>query len=65
MAENSDRITEVRPKLRRRECGGWLAVCPRGAGLSFGVTAPTEQEALAKFRFSFGRWLEILKQKSP
>jgi hypothetical protein len=64
MAEDSDRITDVRPKLRRRACGGWLAICPSGEGLSFGITALTEQEARDKFRFAFGRWLEILNTKT-
>jgi hypothetical protein len=63
MAEHTDRIAEVRPKIRQRACGGWIAICPRAAGLSFGVTAPTESEAADRFRFEFSRWLDILDQK--
>jgi hypothetical protein len=64
MAGDLIRIDSVRPKVRRRECGGWLAVCPYSAGLSFGVTGATEQEAKEQFRFELGRWLDILKQKT-
>lgn len=61
MAESIEQIGAVRPQIRRRECGGWLAVCPRKLGLSFGVTAATEQEARDQFRFTLNRWLEIIR----
>jgi len=64
MKQNMGRISEVRPKLIRRKCGGWLAVCPSKAGLSLGVTAITEQEARDEFRFVLARWLEILALKT-
>ena len=64
MAENQDRITDIRPKLRRCSNGGWLATCPRNSGISFGVAARTEREAVEKFRFTFMRWLEILERKT-
>jgi hypothetical protein len=64
MVDSSTRIKDVRPKLRRRTCGGWIAVCPSKAGLTLGVTAPTEREAVEKFGFAFRRWLEIIELKA-
>jgi hypothetical protein len=63
MAESNARITSVRPKLRRRACGGWIAVCPQNAGITFAVTASTEREAVEEFGFIFRRWLDIIEQK--
>jgi hypothetical protein len=54
---------EIRPDLIRRTTGGWLAVSPTKCSICIGVTAPTEEEAIARFRFEFGRWLEILALK--
>jgi hypothetical protein len=51
---------EIRPRLIRRNIGGWLAVSPLNCGLCIGVDAPTEGEALIRFRSAFTRWLEIL-----
>jgi len=51
----------IQPDLIRRDCGGWLAVSPFNSGLSIGVTAPTEIEAIDKFRSAFTRWLEIIR----
>jgi len=56
-----DEIEGVQPNLIRRTCGGWLAVSPSSADFSVGVTAPTEEEAQAKFRFTYSRWLEIIR----
>jgi hypothetical protein len=64
MTKALDRIAEIYPKLRRRACGGWLAICPHSVGLSFGVTAPTREEAENLFRFELSRWLDILSQKT-
>jgi hypothetical protein len=63
MIDGSTRINNVRPELRRRACGGWIAVCPRKAGITLGVTAPTEREAVERFGFAFRRWLEIIELK--
>lgn len=63
MDGSPERIAALRPRLIRRTGGGWLAVSPRGACFSMGVTAPTEQEAIDEFRYAFCRWLEILDQK--
>jgi hypothetical protein len=61
MLDSSARIKSMRPKLRRRTCGGWIAVCPSKVGLTLGVTAPTEREAVESFGFAFRRWLEIIE----
>jgi hypothetical protein len=55
-----EKIDEIRPDIVRRTGGGWLAIAPRGAVLSLGVTASTEEEARHKFRSVYGRWVEIL-----
>ena len=54
----------ISPDLIRRTGGGWLAVAPKGAIFSLGVTASTVEEATEKFRFTVARWLEILDAKS-
>ncbi len=54
---------EVRPTLIERPAGGWLAVSPSNCGLSVGIDAPTKEEAIARFRSMFSRWLEILALK--
>lgn len=60
MPIDQERIGGVSPKVRRRACGGWIAVSPRGTGLSLGVTAYTKEEALERFGFVLARWLAIL-----
>ncbi len=55
---------EIRPDMIRRTGGGWLAVAPKGAVLTIGVTAPTEEEAREKFCSVFRRWLEILSSEN-
>lgn len=52
---------EIRPDLIRRTGGGWLAVAPSEAVFSIGVTAPTQEEAAAKFCSVYRRWIEILR----
>lgn len=54
---------EIRPQLIRRNYGGWLAISPANCGICIGVDAPTEKEALTRFRSEFSRWLEILSLK--
>lgn len=53
----------VNPNLIRRTGGGWLAVAPKGALFSIGVTASTESEAKEKFCFVYNRWIEIRDAK--
>lgn len=54
---------QIRPDLIRRTGGGWLAVAPKEAAVSIGVTAKTHEEANEKFCFVYKRWIEILSQK--
>jgi hypothetical protein len=54
---------EIHPDLVRRACGGWLAVAPRRALVSLGVTAETQEDASEKFCFVYNRWIEILAKK--
>jgi hypothetical protein len=54
------RLAEIKPQVIRRACGGWLAATPHNAGLSMGVTAPTEDEARETFGYVLARWLEII-----
>ena len=46
-------IKEVKPDLMRRTSGGWIATSPSKCGISIGVTAPTEDEAIERFRSEF------------
>lgn len=55
-----ENAAEIHPDLIRRTCGGWLAIAPSSAKIKVGVTAATESEAIEKFRFVYGRWVEIL-----
>jgi hypothetical protein len=64
MDTDSERIAAINPDLIHRTCGGWLAVSPRGTGLSLGVTAPSKEKAREKFRYVLARWLEILTEKT-
>jgi hypothetical protein len=57
---SEDKSGAIRPDLVRRTCGGWLAVAPNGAKFTIGVTAPTQEQSLEKFRSVYNRWLEIL-----
>ena len=52
-----ERISDVTPKLRARDCGGWLAVSPKWARFLVGVTADTKEEAIEKFRSEFAKWV--------
>ncbi len=54
---------KIQPDMIRRTGGGWLAVARKGALLTIGVTAPTEDEAYQKFCSVYKRWIEILEQK--
>ena len=59
MNQSPNQAQEVSPHIVPRECGGWLAVTPRGSALQMGVTADTETEVRAKFCESLARWLAI------
>jgi hypothetical protein len=61
MNVSGDKSGEIRPDLVRRTCGGWLAVAPNGAKFAIGVTAPTQEQSLEKFRSVYNRWVEILE----
>lgn len=57
--DNQPEIYAVKPVLIERECGGWLAITPRGWPLSIGVTAPTSGEAEQEFSAALDRWSKI------
>jgi hypothetical protein len=64
MDNNNYGPTEISPDLIRRFGGGWLAISPKWAFLSIGVTAKTEDEARLKFGSTYKNWLEILEKKT-
>lgn len=53
-------VQEIAPKVRERQCGGWLAVSEENAELKIGVTADTEEGARAAFSNALIRWDKIL-----
>lgn len=53
----------VKPRLIRRANGGWLAISPRNARFSIGVSAATEDEAGSKFRSVYNEWILLLEEK--
>ena len=57
-------VERITPDLVRRTGGGWLAIAPKDAIITIGVTAATEDEAREKFRSVLRRWLEILNSGS-
>ena len=61
MQENHS-IYEVGPVLIERQCGGWLAVTPRGWPLGIGVTADTKADAEKKFQDELRRFSRIRKR---
>lgn len=52
--------TAHKPRLRRRDCGGWLAVSEPDDDLRIGVTGPTEVEARKRFGHAVEAWLRLL-----
>lgn len=52
--------TVPKPRLIHRECGGWLAVSPRGARFQIGVTAETEAHAEHVFWETYVKWCETV-----
>lgn len=59
MATKREQAAEIYPDLVRRTGGGWLAASPKKAAFVIAVTADSEEEAKEKFRYVYGRWLEI------
>lgn len=57
----TDATQRITPDLVRRTGGGWLAISPKDAIFTLGVTASTEDQAREKFRTVFHRWIEILE----
>lgn len=58
MSHQTD-LYRVQPWVIARNCGGWLAVTPRGWPLSIGVIADTEEAVKEKFAASLARWESI------
>ena len=54
----------VKPRTICRRNGEWLAVAPKNARFSIGVTAPTEEEAREKFRRVYGEWVSLLEREN-
>lgn len=52
----------VKPTLIRRGNGEWLAISPKNARFSIGVTAETEVKAAAKFRSVYKLWIALLSE---
>lgn len=58
-------LEQIEPKIRERQCGGWLAVSEANADLKIGVTADTEEGARAAFAQALIRWGKILSSEPP
>jgi hypothetical protein len=56
----TDGLSQVKPRLIARQTGGWLAISEPGSVLSIGVTAETEDVALARFALALKEWVVIL-----
>lgn len=50
----------VKPRVVKRECGGWLAVSPQDAPMHLGETGATQEEAVRRFQLAWKRWSETL-----
>jgi hypothetical protein len=50
----------IRPELKRREAGGWLAISPKWARFLIGVVGETQEDAEEKFQLEFSRWVSIV-----
>ena len=53
-------ILIIQPLVKERMCGGWLAVCPAGAAVHFGVTAKTREGVVKAFNIAAKRWSDAL-----
>lgn len=54
----------VKPRIIQRSNGEWLAVAPKSARFSIGVTAPTQDQAGEKFRSVYNEWVSLLDEKA-
>ncbi len=50
------KFTHKEPELRRRLCGGWLAVSCDDANIQIGVEGATEEEARRRFADAVRAW---------
>ncbi len=48
------------PRLVHRQCGGWLALAPKGVTLRIGVWADSEESAREKYRTAVEGWRATL-----
>lgn len=53
-------IASEMPRLVQRQCGGWLALAPRGVSLRIGVWADSEEAAREKYRTAVEGWQATL-----
>lgn len=53
-------MLNIQPNLAKRQCDGWLAVCPAGSLVSFGVIGETLDDAAAKFSATATLWAILL-----
>ena len=53
-------IDDVKPEVKSRVCGGWLAVSPLGASLRIGVTGESEEIAVERFTRAYKRCQSLL-----
>jgi hypothetical protein len=62
--DSSAAFDAVNPTMIRRSNGEWLAISPRNARFSIGVTAETEGQASLKFRSVYKLWIALLSEKT-
>lgn len=53
-------LRHMEPELISRECGGWIAIAPKGAAIRIAVTAVSETEARREFALSLECWIQNL-----
>ena len=53
-------LRHMEPELVSRECGGWIAIAPKGAAIRIAVTAISETEARKEFAQSLDCWIRNL-----
>jgi hypothetical protein len=64
MSQLDGNAESIRPDLIRRTGGGWLAVSPKEAKISIGVTALSNDDAVEKFKSVYARWEELLSENT-
>lgn len=62
MNQTYEYLRHMEPELVSRECGGWIAIAPKGAAIRIAVTAFSEGEARAEFTKSLECWIKNLSQ---